>query len=144
MGGIVLYKKILVAVDGSSHSKRAATHAVFLASSTEGAHVTLLYVLDYDKTRTEVIHSMSSEELHIDRKNKISPIKELFTSQGISTEIKLLHGEAGPVIVDHANKENYDIVVIGSRGLNTLQEMVLGSVSHKVAKRVHSPVLLIK
>ncbi|MBW9235102.1 universal stress protein, partial [Leptospira santarosai] len=33
---------------------------------------------------------------------------------------------------------------IGSRGLNTLQEMVLGSVSHKVAKRVHSPVLLIK
>jgi nucleotide-binding universal stress UspA family protein len=140
----MMYKKILVAVDGSSHSKRAATHAVFLASSTQDAHVTLLYVLDYDKTRTDVIHSMSSEELHIDRKNKIMPIKELFTSQGIATDIKLLHGEAGPVIVEHANQENYDIVIIGSRGLNTLQEMVLGSVSHKVAKRVHSPVLLIK
>ena len=72
------------------------------------------------------------------------PIKELFTSKGIATDIKLLHGEAGPVIVEHANQENYDIVIIGSRGLNTLQEMVLGSVSHKVAKRVHSPVLLIK
>jgi nucleotide-binding universal stress UspA family protein len=112
-----MYKRILVAVDGSLHSKRAAMHAVFLASASPDAHVTLLYVLDYDKTRTDVIHSMNSDELHIDRKNKIMPIKELFTSKGISTEIKLLHGEAGPVIVEHANQENYDIVVIGSRGL---------------------------
>lgn len=139
-----MYKQILVAVDGSVHSKRAASHAVFLANSTEGAHVTLLYVLDYDKARTNDIHNKSSEDLHIDRKNKIMPIKELFTSKGISTEIKLLHGEAGPVIVEHANQVNYDVVVIGSRGLNALQEMVLGSVSHKVAKRVNSPVLLIK
>jgi len=140
-----MYKQILVAVDGSVHSKRAASHAVFLANATEGAHVTLLYVLDYDKTRTNNdIRNMSSDDLHIDRKNKIMPIKELFTSKGISTEIKLLHGEAGPVIVEHANQQNYDVVVIGSRGLNSLQEMVLGSVSHKVAKRVHSPVLLIK
>lgn len=140
----MMYKRILVAVDGSVHSKRAATHAVFLASATPDAHVTLLYVLDYDKARTDVIHSISSEELHIDRKKKIMPIKELFTTKGISSDIKLLHGEAGPVIVEHANQEKYDIVIIGSRGLNTLQEMVLGSVSHKVAKRVHSPVLLIK
>lgn len=139
-----MYHKILVAVDGSSHSKRAAGHAVFLASITPNVHVTLLYVLNYDKTRNDSIHSMSSEELHITRKNKIMPIKELFTSKGISTEVKLLHGEAGPVIVEHANQENYDLVVIGSRGLNTLQEMVLGSVSHKVAKRVQAPVLLIK
>jgi isocitrate dehydrogenase len=39
---------------------------------------------------------------------------------------------------------DFDLVVIGSRGLNTLQEMVLGSVSYKVAKRVKCPVLLVK
>ena len=139
-----MYKQILVAVDGSVHSKRAATHAVFLASASPDVHVTLLYVLDYDKTRSEVIHHTSSEELHLERKNKIMPIKDLFTSKGISAEIKLLHGEAGPVIVEHANQQNYNIVVIGSRGLNALQEMVLGSVSHKVARRVHSSVLLVK
>ncbi|MFX3674937.1 MAG: universal stress protein [Paenisporosarcina sp.] len=139
-----MYNRILVAVDGSEHSKRAASHAVFLASSAPDAHVTLLYVLDYEKTRSDFVQNLTSEDLHIDRKNKIRPIEELFTLKGIPTDIKLLHGEAGPVIVEHANKENYDIVVIGSRGLNTLQEMVLGSVSHKVAKRVNSPVLLIK
>ncbi|MGB8270820.1 MAG: universal stress protein, partial [Priestia megaterium] len=41
-------------------------------------------------------------------------------------------------------KNNFNLVVIGSRGLNSLQEMVLGSVSHKVAKRVHCPVMIIK
>jgi len=139
-----MYHRILVAVDGSEHSIRAASHAVFLASSEEHVHVTLLYVLDYDKTRIDLVQSMTSDDLHIDRKNKIRPIEDLFSAKGIPTDIKLLHGEAGPVIVEHANSENYDLVVIGSRGLNTLQEMVLGSVSHKVAKRVHSPVLLIK
>lgn len=139
-----MYHRILVAVDGSEHSKRAASHAVFLASLEKHVHVTLLYVLDYDKTRTDLVQSMTSDDLHIDRKNKIRPIEELFSAKGIPTDIKLLHGEAGPVIVEHANSEDYDLVVIGSRGLNTLQEMVLGSVSHKVAKRVHSPVLLIK
>ncbi|AYC30395.1 universal stress protein [Paenisporosarcina cavernae] len=139
-----MYKKILVAVDGSDHSKRAATHAVYLAEHTEGSHVTLLYVLDYDKTLAPHLQQMTSDDLHEDRKSKIEPIRSLFIDKGVQCDIRLLHGEAGPVIVEHANKESYDVVVIGSRGLNTLQEMVLGSVSHKVAKRVHAPVLLIK
>lgn len=46
--------------------------------------------------------------------------------------------------MEYANKGSYDIVIIGSRGLNSLQEMVLGSVSHKVVKRVVCPVLIVK
>lgn len=53
----------------------------------------------------------------------------------------MLYGEPGPSIVYYANKEQFDLVIIGSRGLNSLQEMVLGSVSHKVVKRVKCPVL---
>ncbi|RCK13159.1 universal stress protein [Bacillus licheniformis] len=51
---------------------------------------------------------------------------------------------SSPAIVSYANHHDVDIVIIGSRGLNTLQEMVLGSVSHKVAKRVKCPVLIVK
>lgn len=43
-----------------------------------------------------------------------------------------------------ANDQQFDLLVIGSRGLNTLQEMVLGSVSHKVVKRADCPVLVVK
>jgi nucleotide-binding universal stress UspA family protein len=65
-------------------------------------------------------------------------------SNQVTYEIKILLGEPGPVIVEYANKEKFDLVVIGSRGLNVLQEMVLGSVSHKVVKRADCPVLIVK
>lgn len=144
LGGSFMYEKLLLAVDGSEHSKRAATYAVSLAEHSPTSHVTILHVLDYDRTSPPRGEHFSSEQIHEQRKEKLLPIRQIFEEKNISCEIKFLHGEAGPIIVDHANKSNYDVVVIGSRGINTLQEMVLGSVSHKVAKRVNAPVLLIK
>jgi nucleotide-binding universal stress UspA family protein len=71
-------------------------------------------------------------------------VERMAKESGVSYEIKILHGEPGPVIVDYVNKNNFEIVIIGSRGLNGLQEFVLGSVSHKVAKRANCPVLIVK
>lgn len=56
----------------------------------------------------------------------------------------LFYVESPVKIVKYANDQKVDIVVIGSRGLNALQEMVLGSVSHKVMKRAHCPALIVK
>lgn len=65
-------------------------------------------------------------------------------SKNIEYKLEILHGYPGPTIIEYANKEKVDMVVIGSRGLNSLQEMVLGSVSHKVMKRVNCPALIVK
>ncbi|MBE1555137.1 universal stress protein [Sporosarcina limicola] len=139
-----MYKKILVAVDGSDNSKRAAQHAAYLASLTTEVFVEVLYILDYDRTCSDVIQNAGREDLHIDRKNRIAPIEALFEEHTIAYELIIKHGEPGPTIVSHANQGDFNLVVIGSRGLNTFQEMVLGSVSHKVAKRVTAPVLIVK
>lgn len=139
-----MYQKILVAADGSDHSKRAAQEAVKMAKANPDAVVTLLYVIDYEKGRTEVLHGQSSEEVHLERRKHLVPLEEIFRSAGVAFETKTLHGIPGPTIVKHANEAGYDIVFIGSRGLNSLQEMVLGSVSHKVAKRVQAPVIIVK
>ncbi|MFS0577181.1 universal stress protein [Sporosarcina sp. 179-K 3D1 HS] len=139
-----MYNKILVAVDGSDNSVRAAQHAVHLASLTPGATVDLIYILDYDRIRADVILDASADDLHIDRKNRIAPIEKLFKEQGISYKLVIKHGEPGPTIVIYANEGQFDLVILGSRGLNAFQEMVLGSVSHKVAKRAKAPVLIVK
>lgn len=139
-----MYEKILVAADGSDHSKRAAHEAVRMAKGNQQAFVTLLYVIDYDKARTEILHGQSSDEVHLERRKHLVPLEEIFRAAGIQFETKTLHGVPGPTIVKHANEVGYDVVLIGSRGLNSLQEMVLGSVSHKVAKRVQSPVIIVK
>jgi len=139
-----MYQKILLAVDGSDHSERAAAEAAKVAKISQNTVLTLLYVIDYSKSRSDVMHVHSNEEVHLERRKLLVDVENLLKREGIQYEVKFLHGEPGPTIVEHANREKYDMVVIGSRGLNTLQEMVLGSVSHKVAKRVQVPVLIVK
>ncbi|CAK8583454.1 universal stress protein (plasmid) [Priestia megaterium] len=135
-----MYRKILLAVDGSEHSKRAAKHAIELALLVKDSTIQIINVIGYSQAKTEVLH----EELKEERQKILSEVEELFQKGNISYEMKIERGETGPTIVEYANKEVFDLLVIGSRGLNPLQEMVLGSVSHKVAKRAECPVLIIK
>ncbi|MET3576063.1 universal stress protein [Bhargavaea ullalensis] len=138
-----MYKKILVAVDGSDHSKRAAEHAADLAAST-GAAADMLYVVDYDRSREKEFESVPKDELEGKITDRLDHIFEVFREKGVGPALKIQYGEPGPTIVKFCNAEDYDILIVGSRGLNAFQEMVLGSVSHKVAKRVDCPVLLVK
>jgi len=135
-----MYQKILLAVDGSEHSKRAAEHAIQVASFIPQSQVEIISVIDLSKAKTEILHG----ELKQKRHQALEEIKSCFEKKQIAHQLKIERGDPGPAIVAYANKNNFDLVVIGSRGLNSLQEMVLGSVSHKVAKRVHCPVMIIK
>ena len=76
--GIPMYKRILVAVDGSENSHRAAKHAAQLASLCPGVAVEVLYILEFDRTRSDVLDNASSDDLHIDRKKRLIPIEEAF------------------------------------------------------------------
>ncbi|ALC82161.1 universal stress protein [Bacillus gobiensis] len=138
-----MYQRILLAVDGSEHSSRATDHAIALSLVT-GAEIELIYVLDYSKAKSEVLHSGNSLQLKNERQQRLKKAEEKLQKNDVSYQITMKHGEPGPTIVEHANRNNVDIVIIGSRGLNSLQEMVLGSVSHKVAKRASCPVLIVK
>lgn len=139
-----MYKRILLAVDGSEHSIRAAKEAVKIASCSKDSKVEIVYVADFAKSKNDVLHSQGEEEIEHARRSRLRPIEDLMEENLINFEVKVLRGEPGPAIVEYANEEEFDLAVLGSRGLNSLQEMVLGSVSHKVVKRVNCPVLIVK
>lgn len=139
-----MYNNILLAADGSENSLRAAEEAIKIASLSEKCVIELVIVIDFSQAKNEVLHAKGKEELELSRRKKLLPIEEKLKDSKLSYEIKMLRGEPGPTIVDYANKGKFDLVIVGSRGLNSLQEMVLGSVSHKVAKRVECPVLIVK
>jgi nucleotide-binding universal stress UspA family protein len=136
-----MFKKILLASDGSEHAIRAAEKAVYLASANTGSTIEIIYVIDASTSKADVLHSTNPEQ---SRKQRLLKTEDILEKSNTDYKVTVLHGEAGPTIVDYTNKNKFDLVVIGSRGLNTLQEMVLGSVSHKVAKRVDCPVLIVK
>lgn len=139
-----MYKHILLAADGSENAVRAAREAVKIASNSNKTLVEIVYVADFEKAKSDVLHTGSNEALTIERRKKIQNVEKLLREANIHYKVTTLHGTPGPEIVKYANQQRVDLVIIGSRGLNSLQEMVLGSVSHKVMKRVKCPALIVK
>lgn len=139
-----MYRHIVLAADGSEHSLRAADHAIHLATLHPDAHIVICYVVDGERSRADVLRNLNTIEINEQRLQKFAPIEQKAREATVSYEIKILHGDPGPTVVSYVNNNAADIVLIGSRGLNVLQEFVLGSVSHKVAKRAQCPVMIIK
>ncbi|RFU62047.1 universal stress protein [Peribacillus glennii] len=138
-----MFRKILLAADGSHHALRAAEKAAEMATMNE-AGITVLYVVDSSTSKTDILLEGDRGAVNDRRRQRLAPIENLLNEKDVTHQVKILKGDPGPTIVEYVNQNGYDLVVIGSRGLNSLQEMVLGSVSHKVAKRVQCPVMIVK
>ncbi|MEK4521957.1 universal stress protein [Psychrobacillus sp. FSL W7-1493] len=139
-----MYNHIVLAADGSENAVRAAKETIKIASLNKQCLVEIVYVADFEKAKTEVLHASSTEVLELERRKKMQNVELLLKESEICYKVNILHGNPGPEIVKFANDNHVDLLVIGSRGLNSLQEMVLGSVSHKVIKRVQCPALVVK
>lgn len=139
-----MYQHILLAVDGSENAIRAAKEAVKIAQLSADSIIEIVFVVDFDQSKKDLLHAKSSDALLLERRKTLYPIEQLLKEAIVTYKVTILHGTPGPVIVDYTNKQKADLIVLGSRGLNSLQEMVLGSVSHKIMKRVTCPALIVK
>lgn len=139
-----MYQHIVVAVDGSENAFRAAQEACKIAKFKPDALVEIVYVVDFEKVKNEMLHAGSTEALELMRHQKTVKIEQLYKREQMRYKTTILRGTPGPEIIKYVNANSVDLLVIGSRGLNSLQELVLGSVSHKVMKRVQCPVLMVK
>ncbi|MCG8398130.1 universal stress protein [Bacillus atrophaeus] len=138
-----MYNHILLASDGSHHALRATEEAIILAKMAN-AKVTVVYVVDHDQSKSDVLHNSDTHDIDLKRKQQLYRTEAMLQDADVQYAAVVLHGEPGPAIIEYANEQPVDLLIIGSRGLNKMQEMVLGSVSHKVAKRVKCPVLIVK
>ncbi|WP_262176431.1 universal stress protein [Saccharococcus sp. Marseille-Q5394] len=136
--------KIAVAIDGSENALRAAKHAITLAQHFPEAQLEFIYVADYNKAKDERLLSQNEESLLLKRKQKVDPVLELAHNAGVKAKLTMLKGDPSQEIIKYVNAESIDQLIIGSRGLNTFQEMILDSVSHKVMKHVNCPVTVVK
>jgi nucleotide-binding universal stress UspA family protein len=139
-----MFKNILLAIDGSEHALRAAIRASEIAKMDTEAIIKVVYVIDRSTSKSDMLSEGNKEAVLDKRLRTLRPTEKILRQQRVNFKVELLKGEPGPEIVKYANKQHFDLVVVGSRGLNGLQEMVLGSVSHKVAKRVECPVMIVK
>jgi len=156
-----LFKKILVALDGSESSQRATQAALELAEKLK----TELVVLHAISPPTSYYHttiasptgmSLPAPSQHeIDayyayaRKVALGIVGETESKakkQGIhvKTEIPEAVSSVVETIINHAAKENVDLIVVGTRGLGGFKKLLLGSVSSGIVSHAQCPVLVVR
>ena len=136
-------KKILVPLDGSSNSFRGLDVAIHMARESH-ATITGLYVAAITKPRTnDKITPLEKILLgHAQKIMKKSKLKA--TQKGILFFDRVSYGDDGKRIVEVAEKQNFDLIVIGSRGMGSAKEFFLGSTSNYVLHKSKKPVLIVK
>lgn len=136
--------KILVPLDGSKNSQRGLEMAITLARSC-GATITGVFSI-HAPPHSE-FRGVGSVEKSLNREVKkiMEESKLLAAKNGIVFKDKLMRGDIGYNIVKLAQgKENFDMIVIGSRGRSSAKEMFFGSVSNYVIHTAKIPVVVVK
>ena len=131
--------KVVVGYDGSDGAKRALERAMSIAG--DGGRLVVAAAESHAHTGiTEGAHLDPSE---VDRRRgDLQEARSVLADRGFDGETIETQGDPGTVIVDAA--KDADLVVVGSRGLNPLQRLLLGSVSSKVVHRAESDVLVVR
>jgi len=137
------FKKILVALDGSKNSFRALTKAIEIAKETK-ASITSISVVQTYRTEMGVVKTIAGITLSKNCKSFINKARARCKKNNISFFDIIQYGQEGKAIVSFAEKNNFDMIVIGSRGRGILKEYFLGSTSNYVVHSSKIPVLIIK
>lgn len=142
-----MYKKILVPIDGSEHSMNAVKTAGSLANLL-GSSLTILHVKpehEYHWLGSVGVINIDVEKVLSDEgKRLIQPAVKLLNESGISYDTLYMTGDPAQKICEKAKDGNYDLIVMGTRGMETFSEVILGSVSHKVLQHAVCPVMIVK
>ena len=133
-------KKILVPVDGSNASYRAAVHAAKLAELTKAA-LAFLIVRQFVVGRKDVYSVLNDEEARAIRDKIREVVAEETTQQFDIIEEK--SRDVAFTIVDIAIAENVDLIVMGASGKGGVKTFLLGSVSQEVLRKSACPVTIV-
>jgi nucleotide-binding universal stress UspA family protein len=139
-----MFKQIIVAIDGSEHSHRALQYAKNLAEYT-GASLRLVHafphtsdLLGYEEYDHLVAQRTSAGQAILDE------AREKLGETNIEVYEELLEGPEAEAILNVTEARHADLIVMGTRGRSTLENLLLGSVSNKVIQYAHCPVTLVR
>ncbi len=142
----MLISKILVPIDGSENSMRALNHGLFLSSNLK-IRLTILFVIDvppFVVYSQKIVNSVMAS-LEKEAKDTLEEGRNQAKKYDVEPETLFLEGtNIASIIIEHGEKNNFDLIVIGSKGKGKLKTSLLGSVSNKVIHDSKNPVYVVK
>ena len=156
LSSVLSIKKILVPVDGSSASVKALQYAAHLAElEASDAELIALHVLEdikqggaiglqakYGNVRLVEGFKRARREAALEW---LKQIEEAAKKKGIRLKSEILDGDSKvEIIIDYANENSVDLIVMGSRGLTGFKRLLLGSVANAVVSNAPCPVMVVR
>ena len=142
-----MYKRMLVATGGSLWSDAAVAYAIRLAAGT-GAEVCILSVLtipvSYEIPEAGMEFDMLIDSVEQEGKERLLKAATYATRAGVASITLLTWGNIPATILQTADAEACDLIILGSRGLTGWKRLMLGSISNAVAAKASQPVLVVK
>ena len=137
-----MFKKILLAVDGSEHARRAIPVAVELARLA-GGEVFVVHIHEKEPVSRESydVETRSAAAMLVEA------AYELVVKSGAAARSQLRVAAADQVareLLLAADEYGANAIVVGSRGLGAFAELLLGSVAHKVVQLAKCPVVVVR
>ena len=147
-----MYERILIPTDGSTTASIAVDHAVDLAEKYD-AELHALYVVDIDAVNfglgTEQVDRIKQgnfgemTELQEDADSATGAVAEVAAGRGVTVHEEVRVGTPHEVIAGYADNNDVDLVVMGSHGRSGVRRALLGSVTERVLRSTHVPVMVI-
>jgi nucleotide-binding universal stress UspA family protein len=143
--------KILVAYNGTPHSKQALEWAIDLSRNSNGSVVVvnvfdpvhLMKIYDSEGGNVKMMRDAIKETEESERE-MLEEAKAYCASRGVHVKTEHLHGNTAQTIVKYAKDEQIDLIIAGTKGHGELEEMLLGSVTRNLVLLAHVPVLVVK
>ena len=151
---IIIYKKILLAIDGSFHANNASEQVIEFQKKWN-CNVVIFHSIKHHRIPKwlypneylplEVYRNI--DEIRKKAGNELlKKIEKNFKKEGLAVETRLIEDIEPEVYIKRiVEKENFDLVVVGSKGHHSkLKEILLGTVSTSVVKCAPCDVLIVK
>jgi nucleotide-binding universal stress UspA family protein len=140
--------KILLPVDGSKSALNAAKYVGKLAKNLRSqCTVTLISVHDdigLGHVKQFVATSVINDYLCEVSQKELKPAQKVLDAAGIKHNMVIKRGNVAGEIIAIANKEKFDLIVMGSKGRTGIVDALMGSIAQKVSNAAKQPVLLVK
>lgn len=136
------YEKILVPTDGSEGAEKASEHAVEIAKKFD-AEVHVLYVVDVRVNSAKDAISNLTGALRETGEEVTERLSEQVESHGLETARDVIEGIPHQEINSYVERNDVDLVVMGTHGRTGLDRLMLGSTAEKVVRTSDVPVMTV-
>ncbi|HMK49702.1 MAG TPA: universal stress protein [Thermodesulfovibrionales bacterium] len=137
------YKKILVAFDGSEPGRNALREALKLAADDKSRIGVISVIPPYEGDLTAMWTNDMRASMRKQSENTLEEAAKIAHDQGIVVDTISDEGEIHERIVDLADTENFDLIVIGQKGTSVVERALVGSVAARVIGYSRQDVLVV-